>query len=356
MDNKNQIKLTKKELYTGTCLLIIIALFVFLVKYKPNIFGIKHLLNAYSDLLIWATKVISSKKSIYDFVNNVIVVKNENIQIDFFFFSFYHIILAWIISAVTPSKISEKFLYSVLIFILFTFYNIIRLAIHINNPQTIATYNWVFNILLIPRWIFLIGFLYYYWQKFPKLKNYLLQKFNFNNYFYKKSVLKLIALIAIYYIVIIIFFNKYFYVNGSLLVDFILNSSKVIIKSVNIDVWLLNRVIYNDKAAIFMEDSCIGVNLMFVFASFIILMPGKRWHRFIFISVGIILIVIINIIRIVLIFIMLYKANNVYSFPIDWHDVFTYPVLVFTLLMWNLWLNKFSIPYSKQIQQRQNVS
>ena len=353
LESNTKIKFTKNELYTSAILLFVLALFVFLIKYKPNLWGIKHILNGYSDLLIGATKLISTKKNIYDFLNNVIIVNNEKVKIDFFFFSFYHIILTWAILAATPSPLSKRIICALSAFLLFTIYNTFRISIHITNTETIATYNWLFNILLIPRWLFVIGLLYFYWQKYPKLKEFLLEKFSFNDNFYKKSILKLLVLIATYYLVIIIFFNKYFYVNGSLLVDFILNSSKMIIKMMNIDVWLLNRLIYNDKAAIFMEDSCIGVNLMFIFASFIILMPGKRWHRFAFISVGIVLIILMNILRIVLIFVMLYRANNVYNFPIDWHDVFTYPVLLFTLLMWNLWLNKYSIPFSKQNNQKQ---
>lgn len=351
MKNNTQIKFSKKELYTSAILLFVIALFVFFIKYQPNLWGVKHILNSYSDLLIWSTKLISNKNNIYDFANNTIIANEQKIKIDFFFFSFYHIILAWAILSVTPSPLIKRILCTIAVIVTFTIYNTFRIAIHITNPATIATYNLLFNILLIPRWLFVIGLLYYYWQKYPKLKDFLLEKFSFNDNFYKKSILKLLILIATYYLVIIIFFNKYFYVNGSLLVDFILNSSKMIIKTMNIDVWLLNRLIYNDKTAIFMEDSCIGVNLMFIFASFIILMPGKRWHRIIFISIGIFLIILINIIRIVLIFVMLYKANNVYNFPIDWHDVFTYPVLLFTLLMWNLWLNKFSFPISKQNNQ-----
>lgn len=323
--------------------LIIIILLSILVRNNIHSVIFTKISNVYSDFLILSVKLFSnhSHNLTFDLVKNQILSANFKIHITRFYFSLFQIISIFILVIITKSPFKNKILIFFIGFVTITLYNILRILFHAYFPSTISTHNLWFNLILIPRWLIVIAFVYFYWQKFPNIRDFLRTKLKFDNKYYKRFIYTLSILVVAYYLIVILMFNDYIFLNGSLLIKTVLNSSKSILHYFGFQTWVGNRLLYNEKAALYMDDACIGINLMFVFAAFILLLPGKAANKLWFIPMGLIIIVLLNILRIVFIFISMYKANGHYILPLDIHDVFTYPVLIFTLLLWNWWINKF---------------
>jgi len=247
----------------------------------------------------------------------------------------------FVIILITKSPYKNKIIFFLFGFLIFSSYNILRVSIHVYYPDTINTKNWLFNILLIPRWIILAVLIFYYWNKYPTIKDYLLGIIELDESFYKKFFIKLIAIIIFYHLTIIFLFNNYFFINGEHLVNAILSTSNYFINQFGYESWLTGKTLRGHNTALYMDDACIGINLMFLFAAFIAMLPGSFWHKLWFIPVGLSIIVLFNITRIVFIFISLTNNNGEYKLPLEIHDIFTYPVLIFTFFIWMLWINKF---------------
>ncbi len=183
----------------------------------------------------------------------------------------------------------------------------------------------------------------YYWLKnnFP-LKRFLISKLKFNKKTYKHILRNTVIALSI-----IILTNFLAYTQLLPIVSFL---STVILKSSQFFLHLLgyvsevkDRFIFQkDGISIFMSDSCIGLELMLIFGSFIAIVGGKLINKIWFIGIGIIIIYILNVLRISLIFIYLIHNNGKYSLAINIHDLFTYTVYLVTFVMWVIWINKFS--------------
>jgi exosortase/archaeosortase family protein len=324
-------------------LLFAIFLIRFLVQNNIAIKPIHVIFDLYSDFLIACSKSILylfNREILFDYSKNQIISNGYILKIDRFFFSLNQIIFILILVLITKSPIKNKVLTFIVAFFIISFYNVLRISLHSLYPDTVAVHNWFFNLILIPRWIIVVVFIHYYWKKFPDIKEIIIRKFSISEEFVNRLFLKIIIIIVCYYIVIIFAYNDIFIVNGSLLIAAILNTSKHLLELLGYTCWINNRLIYGVNVSLYMDDACLGINLMFLFASFIVLLPGSARHKLWYIPLGIIAIVMLNCIRIVMIFVNIKKYGK-YSFPFEIHDLFTYPVLVFTLFLWIIWINKF---------------
>ncbi len=90
---------------------------------------------------------------------------------------------------------------------------------------------------------------------------------------------------------------------------------------------------------IYLDKGCLGRNLMGLFAGFIVVFPGRINTKLWFIPMGLIIIFIINILRIV----GLYLTNKYLPqyMNINHHMVFKYTVYACTFLLWYIWIKKF---------------
>jgi exosortase/archaeosortase family protein len=167
-----------------------------------------------------------------------------------------------------------------------------------------------------------------------------MNKFNFSEKLIHQSFIKIGCIVILYYFVVIIAFKNLFFINGSLLVDFVLNTSKYWLDNFGYPATVSGKYISGPGAVLYMDDACLGIDLMFLFASFIGMMPGPVRHKIWFIPLGISAIIIMNCLRVILIFVNTTNHNG-YTLPFEIHDVFTYPVLVFTFSMWVIWINRF---------------
>jgi len=327
-------------------IIIILIIFRFFVQKDNSIVIYTFFSNIYSDILIFGVKfflLIFKNNFIYDFVSNSILVNKELIKIDRFFFSLNQIMAIFIVVLITKSKIFERLLFFAIGFFVIFLYNIIRISLHLFFPETVAEQHWFFNVLLIPRWIFVIIFIKIYWKRNTSVIDFIIKKSNLTQEFFNSFFKKLIFANIIYFIIIIWAFSDVFVLNGELFVSFILKSSQSLLDIFGYESTIRGRYIFSQNANLYMDDACIGINLMFLFAVFIVLLPGEKKHKFWYIPTGILTIIFLNISRIVFIFINLTKNKGDYKLPIDIHDVFTYPVLVFTFIMWAIWINKFVI-------------
>ncbi len=279
----------------------------------------------------------------FDYQNQIIQAGEKIIKINAFFYSLNQIALLFIIVLITRSSYKSKILYMLSAVFIYTFYNILRITVHSLYPETLYTKNWLFNLLLIPQWIIFIFFINYYWQKHPSLKNLITEKYKIQDCAYKSFINKLYYVVVIYYLMMMIIYNNIFIINGELLVNAILKSSNYFINLLGDDAILTGRTLRSSRAALYMDDSCVGINLMFLFAAFIFLMPGKNIHKLWFIPAGLLAIIAYNITRIVLIYESIANNSGKYVLPVEIHDIFTYPVLIFTFFMWTIWINKFAI-------------
>ena len=342
---KNNIS-TKKIIVISV--LIILFVLRYLIQEKIMIKPIQFIFHIYADFLIANTKIILYffKSNLqYDYANNLIINNLSILKIDRFYFSSNQIITAFIIILITKSPTYNKIKAFLFVFLILTLYNSLRISLHAAYPSTISVHNWFFNLVLIPRWLIVLIFVHIYWTKFPEIKEQIKRKFNFSEKLLRYTFVKIAFIIVIYHLVVIITFNNYFIINGSMLISFILKLSKYFIDLIGYTCFVNNRFIYGTNASLYMDDACLGIDLMFLFASFIVIIPGPIKHKFWYIPMGLIIIVLLNCARVILIFINLTEHLR-YSIPFEIHDIFTYPVLVFTLFLWIIWINKFL----KQIQ------
>ena len=86
---------------------------------------------------------------------------------------------------------------------------------------------------------------------------------------------------------------------------------------------------------------CNGINLMFLFAIFVIAYPGNIKNKLWYIPLGILIVHSINILRIVaLAFIAFYYPNY-----LNFNHTYTFTFLAYSAVfgLWMLWVNKFSL-------------
>lgn len=86
---------------------------------------------------------------------------------------------------------------------------------------------------------------------------------------------------------------------------------------------------------------CNGLSLFALFTGFIIIFPGKIIHKLLFISLGILIIHIFNILRLVgLSLVVLYDSES-----LEFNHKYTFTIIVYAVifLMWIVWVNKFAI-------------
>ena len=122
--------------------------------------------------------------------------------------------------------------------------------------------------------------------------------------------------------------------------NFLINSfgyNSLIIQSNN---ELSYQVIIDKKPIARVIEGCNSISIIILFIAFIVAFSGKFKQTLLFILVGSLLIYIINVVRIAVITIALYKFPE-YEYML--HDIF-FPALIygFTFMLWIVWVSKFS--------------
>jgi exosortase/archaeosortase family protein len=335
-------KLSKRLIINALIIFILLIVGLYVKKYPENTLYVQFK-NLYSGFLMLGTQLFlkfSNTHLVFDYTQNIIFNAESKIRINEFFYAFNQLALLFVLALLIKSPNKSKMFFFLAGFLSYALYNIIRISIHTIYPETLHVKNWLFTLLLIPQWLILIFFIDFYWKKYPDFKNSIFEKYKITDIAYNNFFSRLIVVVVFYYLTIVVIYNS---VLGEFLVNAILKTSNFFINLSGYDSVLMGRTIRGSQAALYMDDTCIGINLMYLFAAFIFLMPGKTKHKSWFIFAGLTLIIFYNILRIVLIYISIANNEGKYILPVEIHDVFTYPVLIFTFWMWTVWINKFVV-------------
>ncbi len=328
-----------------TVLILLLIAARFLVQNKTTLKPIEYIFGLYADILMVNVKAllsIFSHKVTFSFPTHEIIGPIETLKIDRFFFSINQIASIFLICLITKSPIKDKLIYFFAGFLILTFYNSLRIFAHVLVPETATVHHWLFNFVLIFRWFIVLIIVWFFWRKYPSVLDYLKTKLKLSDSFVKSAFIKLSVIVIVYHLVVIIAFNDYFFINGQHLIDLVLGASKLVLDMMGYESWINHRLIYGYSASLYMDDSCLGIDLMFFFAAFVYILPGATKNKWWFVPMGIAIIIALNCVRVILIFVNL-TNNTTYTIPLEIHDLFTYPVLVFTFFMWTIWINKFSV-------------
>jgi len=107
----------------------------------------------------------------------------------------------------------------------------------------------------------------------------------------------------------------------------------------------MSKITLEDTASVYIGSGCSGLELFLIFAGFIIIFKGAIRHKIWFVPLGLLLVLILNIIRIIALIILVYKAPEYMDFNHKYTFVFIVYGAIFLLWIW--WVNRFSNMKSK---------
>jgi exosortase/archaeosortase family protein len=250
------------------------------------------------------------------------------------------------IALIIPLKLWKRIRLILFVFISLQFLVVLRIV-----SQSIAVNYYAIrliseiNIIMLNVGIF---FLFFYWFKI----DFALKKFLMDKFAIEKNVLKKIFLKAFFSILILGLINLSVR-SGIFNLDYVLTcgimkGASLLLKIPGYFTFIEKyTLVGNDSLTIHMGYPCIGINLMFVFAVFIVFLNGHLIHKIWFIGTGILLIYFMNILRITFLFIYMEKTHRYDSLFVDVHDIYSYTIYFLIFLMWVIWIRKFSTMSNK---------
>jgi exosortase/archaeosortase family protein len=100
-----------------------------------------------------------------------------------------------------------------------------------------------------------------------------------------------------------------------------------------------NYYVYlGNQAVVSIGSACNGLLLYILFTCFIFLSAGKWWQKVLFVSAGIAVIFVLNVLRVIALLYLLTVSPTL--FEINHHYVFSFVVYVCIFFMWQYWLNR----------------
>ncbi|MGC8803123.1 MAG: archaeosortase/exosortase family protein [Bacteroidales bacterium] len=187
--------------------------------------------------------------------------------------------------------------------------------------------------------LLLLGYGYWWWKRNFPLKRLIIAKLQIAPVSIRK-VIRNLLIVASLLIITQWITNTQTLPLISWLSKAVLYSSQFLLNLLDYTTYVSGRYIYTREAAIFFSDTCAGIELMIIYASFIAILNGK--YKAPFIAGGIFVIFLMNVVRISMIMIYLIHNKGHYNLPIDIHDLYTYPVYAVTFLLWAIWIHFFN--------------
>jgi len=145
-------------------------------------------------------------------------------------------------------------------------------------------------------------------------------------------------------------FIDYVYDKGSTyFTNFLILSCKFVLNVMGYDVEYFGKIFrIVGSSGVYLDKGCLARNLMGVFVGFIIAYPGIIKKKLWFITLGLVIINILNIIRLSSIAILTDCCPDKVEF--NHHYVFKIAVFGFILILWYLWMFKINIQKTKELQ------
>ncbi len=170
---------------------------------------------------------------------------------------------------------------------------------------------------------------------------------------YKPAIKFIVTFLGVY-LVLTLAYKYYlkFSTEGNYYPDCITNlvglQSSELLSSLGYDAWVMPhnqqlslKLIVNNVYVARIVEGCNAISVIILFVAFVIAFPAKQFKTtLLYVFAGIVLIYVINLLRIVLLAILLYKFPEKSEFM---HSV-VFPGIIygFVFLLWVFWVNRFS--------------
>jgi exosortase/archaeosortase family protein len=238
-------------------------------------------------------------------------------------------------------KISKRLIFGVSGLVFIYLFNVIRIelfTLSFDNPSSINI-NIINGLLVLLLNFLLFMFFVYWWKQNYPLKKMLLSKLKIQSFSLRKLIKNLFLVFLLLITINFLAFTQIVPLISWISTG-VLYASQYLLRIFGYTVYVYGRYLYTPNAAIFFSDSCAGIELMFIYSSFIAILNGR--YKFWFIFGGILIIFLMNIIRISLIMKYLIHNNGHYGLSLDLHDIYTYPVYLVIFILWVIWIHYFS--------------
>lgn len=344
----------KSILHSRKHSLVIISIFALLITYilikyfisfnDPVVWFFSHIegfylisINKFTNLILsWS----GSSLSIYnDYISiNGISLEGFTPQIMFKGATFFYIVILWLTRASIKRKIFFSIIYFIIQFLATASHNIAEAYAFAGISNYFLTSSIIYHIAFFLRNAVLLT-----WYLFHKnvwsvdgtkiSGNPILA--NISEFIIKKFF-RIIILLYVYHL--IVFINGYF--EFYLWRGFIINSSQKILELFGYDAITDSKYLIGNNGSVSLERGCLGIKLMFLFASLVYLTSNKKHRGWGFIMIGLIILNVINIIRVLLLFIHV-NMYGVYNLAIDHHTLYNYIVYFIVFILWLVWFEKY---------------
>jgi exosortase family protein XrtF len=162
---------------------------------------------------------------------------------------------------------------------------------------------------------------------------------------FKNRITKFLITLFSFYILWYFIYNLWLHPNEKLdlfIIDFTVMASKWVLELFGYNVFTgIDRLIGIDgTGGLWIGDNCNGIALFALFAGFIIAYPGSRKKKFFFITAGILIIELLNVLRIVLLAILDTHSRTWTEF----NHTYTFTIVIYGCIffLWMIWTNKIS--------------
>ena len=338
MSNIKWLKVSALIILVGIAIYLILRIFIF--GYDP----LKPLISYVSDnYLLFIEKLSNLFLSFIGdkvrFSNHIIVL--NDIKLEGFVPHLLYIktvIAGLTIIWLTKAIAGRKVLYSTILIFTDLLFNVIYLTsgahlVHTENPD--------FRILsgpYISGFIILITtlLLWYRINKESILES--LRKIKINRFLTDRKIISLFILVYIYFILFQFIFNLFDFYHW---INILLLAAQKILTILGEKVVVEPYYLTGANGSVFVSQGCIGLKMMFLFASMVYLTKKENITCIIYILSGIMFLNLVNIIRLVLLFIKVQKyGENLTAMNI--HDLYDYIVYAIIFVLWLVWFERFA--------------
>ena len=117
--------------------------------------------------------------------------------------------------------------------------------------------------------------------------------------------------------------------------------TELILNLLKYDVFAEDIYLYGENQALKILKSCLGLKTIIVFASLVYLTGSNNKVRWLYILSGFIFLNLVNVIRLVILFIYVQEITDTESLN-RFHDIYTYIVYVVVFILWVVWIEKYA--------------
>jgi exosortase/archaeosortase family protein len=333
--------LNKKRKSILFSILGIIALVVILILFRRSN-GFHLIKDTFQALLSFELNLVTS---IYNELGLPLILKGNIVYItsyNFMAFDIQYLLKKWtlfllLLIWVTPTSIKRKAIISLIFipvyiliitikFLLIIYLCNLGLALEDARSFGLAIAIFMYLLILI-IWI----------DKNPRLITKLSEWLkNERTYIYRKYKILVVFLFLLLFIEILLGIFEF-----RPWITFLFTCSHKILKAFHYDSMVDTFYLLGKWGNIYMAKGCLGIRTMLMFTMSIYLLGEKLKPKLIFISIGILIINIANILRFVFLFIFI-QNHDVSQMKYDVHDVFNFVVYTIVIILLIIWLEWFS--------------